>query len=36
MLFKKNHKYYYQIMGQMALTHSKQSYFVAWTSKSEP
>ena len=30
---KKTHKYYTQIISQMAMTNTKQSYFVVWTLK---
>ena len=33
---KRNHKYFTQITGQMAIIGTKQCYFVAWTTKGKP
>ena len=33
---KQNHKYYTQIIGQLAMTDCKQCYFVVWTTVDPP
>ena len=33
---KRNHKYYTQIIGQLAMTDCKQCYFVVWTTVNPP
>ena len=33
---KKNHKYYFQVQGQMAITEIPETYFVVWTKVGEP
>ena len=33
---KRNHKYYTQVMGQLALTNCKESYFLVWFPNTKP
>ena len=33
---KRNHKYYTQVIGQLALTNCKECYFIVWFQKTKP